>query len=93
VLACQTFMPAAVVEVLNPAQVAPIRKKKPRGVAEAVIPVQVAPTRKKLMKEPPIKIPARVAEVVKLKVLVALMKKRPTKTPLKKPLGKVAEAD
>jgi hypothetical protein len=78
-------------EVVNPAQVVPTRRSKPKAVAEAAKQTaQVALMKKKLKKGFKKKL-GKAAEATKQTAQVALMKKRP-KTPRKRP-EKVVEAD
>ena len=86
-----TLMLAAADEAVNPAQVVPTRRSKPKGAAEAVNQTaQVALMKKKLKKRFKKK-PGKVAEATNRTAQVALMKNRP-KTPRKRP-EKVVEAD
>ena len=84
-------MLAAAGEAVNPAQVVPTRRSKPRGAAEAVNQTaQVALMRKKT-KRLSRKNPAKAAEATNRTAQVALMKEKP-KSPRKR-RGKVVEAD
>ena len=81
-------MLAAVDEAVNPAQVVPTKRSKPKGAAEAINQTaQVALMRKKPSK----KKLGKAAEATNRTAQVALMKKKP-KSPRKRP-GKVVEAD
>ena len=81
-------MLAAVGEAVNPAQVVPARRSKPKGAAEAVnLTAQVALVRKK----PSRKNPGKAAEAANQTAQVALIWKKP-KSPKKSP-GKAVEAD
>jgi len=84
-------MLAAVAEAVNPAQVVPRRRSKPKGAAEAVNQTaQVALMRKK-PKMPSKKNPGKAAEATNRTAQVALIQKKP-KSPRKSP-EKVVEAD
>jgi hypothetical protein len=84
-------MLAAAGEVVNPAQVVPTRRSKPKAVAEAANQTaQVALMKKKLKKQVKKKL-GKAAEATNRTAQVALMKIKP-KTPRKRP-GKVVEAD
>jgi hypothetical protein len=81
-------MLAAVGEAVNPAQVVPTRRSKPKAAAEAVNQTaQVALMRKK----PPRKKLGKAAKATNRTAQIALTKKKPTH-PRKRP-GKVVEAD